>query len=430
VRGPAAEVVADRRDLHAHPETAWTEFRTTARVVQRLRALGYRVRYGREVVREQARMGVPEAAALEAAWERAAAEGADPALLEAMRGGFTGCVGELEGAAGPGPTVALRFDIDALPVTEADAAAGHRPAREGFASRHPGAMHACGHDGHTAMGLGVAAALAAARARMAGRVRLVFQPAEEGTRGAAAMVAAGVLEGVQDLLCVHLGAQSHVSGEVLPGVTGFLATTKLDAEFLGKEAHAGLAPEEGRSALVAAAFAAVGLHALPRHSEGNSRVNVGVLRAGSGRNVVAGQAQLLFELRGETTAVVDYLERQAAAVVAGAAAMYGVEHRLRRAGAAPSASSDPALMALVARVAEATPGVRRVGEPCRAGASDDAATMMAAVQAAGGRATYVIIGSELPSGHHTPRFDIDEAVLPIGVGVLAGTALELLGAHP
>jgi aminobenzoyl-glutamate utilization protein A len=240
------------------------------------------------------------------------------------------------------------------------------------------------------------------------------------------MVAGGLLDGVDYFLCPHVGAQSHVTGEIIPGVTGFLATTKVDVRFRGREAHAGLAPQEGRNALLAACMATLGLHAIPRHSGGNSRVNVGVLRAGSGRNVIASTAELELELRGDTTEVVEFMGDQARAVVEGAARANGVESRFEVVGHAPSAASDQEVMDAVERVARAIPGVRRIGLPCRAEASDDATTMMRRVQEQGGKAAYVIIGTHLPDGHHTPRFDIDESVMAAGIGTLAGAALELL----
>lgn len=417
--------IADRRDLHRHPETGWTEFRTSAVLVERLRELGWAVRWGRELYDGAERLGLPPEGALDAAYERARAEGADARVLEPMQGGWTGCVADLEGAA-PGPRVALRFDIDALPVPEADGPE-HRPAREGFASSHPGLMHACGHDAHTAMGLGVAEVLSRTRDAWKGTVRLVFQPGEEGTRGAAAMVAAGLLDGFGAFLCPHVGAQSQRSGEIVAGISGFLATCKLDLRFTGREAHAGLAPEDGRNALLAAAAAVVQLHALPRHSGGNSRVNVGVLRAGTARNVVPGFAECQLELRGETTEVVAELERRARLIAEATAAAHEVEIEVTLAGAAPSARSDEAVMAAVERVASAVHGVEHVASARRAGASDDATAMMRRVQEQGGVAAYVIVGSALADGHHTPHFDIDESVLRIGIATLAGAALELLG---
>lgn len=420
----ADQTVADRRDLHKHAEPGWLEFRTTAKVITRLRALGWRVRWGKELYGGVDRWGVPSEEELAAGYQRARAGGVQDELLEPMAGGWTGCVAELDGA-GPGRTVALRFDIDGLPVPEATSD-DHLPAREGFGSVHQGIMHACGHDAHTAMGLGVAEALTRTREHWRGTVRLVFQPGEEGTRGAASMVAAGLLDGVDAFLAPHVGAQSHRSGEIIPGISGFLATSKLDVRFTGAEAHAGLAPETGHNALIAAAAAALQLHAMPRHAGGNSRVNVGVLNAGTARNAVAGSARLLMELRSESAAVVAELERRTRLIVAGTAAAHEVESEIVVAGKAPSARSDERAMAAVAAAARAVPGVERVSEPVVAEASDDATAMMCHVQEQGGVAAYLIVGTHLPSGHHTPRFDVDERVLPPGVATIAAAAVDLL----
>jgi aminobenzoyl-glutamate utilization protein A len=423
------QTIRRRRDLHQFPEPAWTEFRTASLCAAALAEAGWNVRVGRAVCADEARMGLPSAVELDAAYQAALTAGGDPTWMEQMRGGYTGVAATLQGAL-PGPTIALRFDMDALEVPEARDGEKHRPAREGFVSQRQGLMHACGHDAHTSIGVAVGQLLAQVKDRLKGTIHIILQPGEEGTRGAASMVAAGVLDKADYFLCPHVGAQSHITGEVIPGITSFLATVKLDAWLIGREAHAGLAPEEGRSALIGAAQAALGLHAIPRHSTGNSRVNVGLLRAGSGRNVVAGEAYLKLELRGATTEITDYLEVQARSVIAGAAAMWGLEHRIERVGAAPSASSDSALMERIAAIATTLPNVKQLGTPCHAPASDDATAMMRRVQEQGGQAAYVILGTDLPSGHHTPRFDIDESCMLTGIQLFSLAALELTGTLP
>lgn len=425
----AAEVfpqaVKRRRDLHAFPEPAWTEFRTASLCAAALSRAGWDVRVGESVCLPGARMGVPAAAELELAYQQALDAGGDAAWMEEMRGGFTGVFATLKGPK-PGPTVAFRFDMDALEVLE-ERDQVHYPVREGFVSRRPGLMHSCGHDAHTSIGVAVGEVLGRLQNTLKGTCHILLQPGEEGTRGAASMVAAGLLDGVDYYLAPHVGAQSKVTGEVIPGITNFLATVKLDVRFYGKEAHAGLAPEHGRHALMGAAQAALGLHAIPRHSTGNSRVNVGVLRAGSGRNVIPGEAFMKLELRGETNEIIDYLEDQARNVIAGAAAMWGLTQEVNRVGAAPSASSDPEMMELIARIARELPGVHTIGNPCRAAASDDATAMMLRVQQQGGKAAYVILGTALPSGHHTPRFDIEESCIRTGIELFSLAALELTG---
>ena len=197
------KTVARRRDFHKHAEVAWTEFRTAAIVAQALAGLGYQVLTGDDAVDGNAMMGVPPAAELARQVERALAQGADPTWVHKMRGGKTGVLGVMRFGK-PGPTVALRVDMDANDLVEAEESK-HRPAREGFASINKGAMHACGHDGHTAMGLGVAEVLAGLKDRLAGSIKLIFQPAEEGVRGAKAMMAKGLVDDVKYLVGAHLG---------------------------------------------------------------------------------------------------------------------------------------------------------------------------------------------------------------------------------
>lgn len=417
------DLVRWRRDLHRHPETAWTEFRTSALIAQRLAGLRWDVALGQKILKPGARMGVPSPDVVDEAYRRALDEGAPEDLLREMQGGFTGVLARMDGA-GPGPALAFRFDIDALDVPES-MEASHRPAREGFASIHPGAMHSCGHDGHTAIGLGVATVLAGLRDQWPGTVTLVFQPGEEGVRGARAMVEQGVVDHCSVMVCCHLGAQSRTTGHVIGGISGFLATTKLDAIFTGIEAHAALDPERGRSALLGAATAILNLHAVPRHSGGESRINVGVCQAGSARNVTPGRALLKLETRGATADVNDSLEARAREILAGAAAMHGLGLDVEVAGATPSAASDPALIARVRDAAARVSEVTEFRESAFANASDDACAFMRRVQQRGGLASYLIIGARLASGHHTRTFDFDEAALPIGVEVLSHLACDL-----
>jgi len=287
-------------------------------------------------------------------------------------------------------------------------------------------MHACGHDGHTAMGLGLAAFLPTIAGGWRGRVKLIFQPAEEGSRGAGPMVAAGVLADVDYFLAAHLGVAALETGLVACGAHGFSPTTKLNAYFLGEAAHAGGEPQAGRNALLAAAAATVQLHAIARHGGGNSHINVGVFHGGTARNIVADRAELKLEVRGQTDAINDYMLAAAKRVLQGAAATHGVELKVEMAGKAGAASCDPALKAVVRRAAESV-GAAKVVDSLPMGASEDASLMMAAVQGRGGHATYLLVGTPLPAGHHHPRFDFDEAALANGVELAAAVARELLG---
>ena len=241
------EMVARRRDLHHHPEPGWTEFRTASIVATELKSLGYDVIMGVDAINKSSMMGVPSEEKLKKEQQRAISEGADPALVEKMTGGLTGVVGVMH-FAGEGPTVGLRFDMDSNDVTETDDPQ-HRPNKEGFASCHDGAMHACGHDGHTTVGLAVAKILAHFKDQLKGTVKLCFQPAEEGVRGAKAMVDSGVVDDVDYMLGAHFGFKMKETGSIACNVTGFLATGKYDARFTGRASHAGAAPEAGRNAV-------------------------------------------------------------------------------------------------------------------------------------------------------------------------------------
>ena len=233
-------LIERRRDLHRHPEPGWTEFRTASLVATTLESLGYEVATGEEAVAKDSMMGLPSADVLRAAEERAVSEGAEPRWLERMKGGLTGVVGTLRFAK-PGPVVALRFDMDSNDVDETDAP-DHLPNREGFASLHAGAMHACGHDGHTTVGLAVANLLSERRDDLAGTLKLIFQPAEEGVRGAKAMTDRGVVDDVDYMLGAHFGFKMKETGSIACNVTGVLATGKFVASFTGQASHAGAAP--------------------------------------------------------------------------------------------------------------------------------------------------------------------------------------------
>lgn len=413
-----------RRDFHRYPETAWTEFRTATLIADELTRLGYAVEVGAAVINETAMMGVPAADVLERHMQRAVAQGANPVQIEAMRGGKTGVVATLRGNR-PGPVLALRFDIDANEATEAQDEQ-HRPWREGFASCNDGAMHACGHDAHAAIGLGVATLLASCSASFGGTLKLVFQPAEEGVRGAKAMVEAGVVDDVDWLLGMHIGFLADREGLLICGTDGFLATTKLDALFRGIPAHAGAAPQEGRNALLAAANAALNLHAISRHGDGVSRINVGVLEAGKGRNVIAERAVLKLETRGATSEIDRYMRTEALRLIQGAAQMYGVSVAVEEVGGAAGGKSDAAVMTRLRQAAlhhELFDDVQDFGS---LGASEDFTCFLERVQQRGGQGGYAMIGIDRAAGHHDGRFDFQETVLARATALLAIAALDFL----
>jgi aminobenzoyl-glutamate utilization protein A len=416
-----------RRDLHAHPELGLREYRTAARVCDVLSALpDCVIRVGPEAVSAAACHGAPTPAEATAARAEAIAAGANPKWVDMMGEGLTGVVAEWTFPQ-PGPTLAFRVDMDALPVTESGAAT-HAPLREGFASQQNGRMHACGHDGHTAIGLGLASMIAdrSAKENWGGRLRIIFQPAEESCAGAAPMVAAGAVDDVDYFIAGHLGISAGETGLVSCGTHGLLATTKMDLVLRGVAAHAGIKPHEGRNALLAAASLTLQLHAISRHGGGDSRVNVGVLRAGSGRNVIADTAELAFEVRGTTTEVNEFMTAEARRIIDATALAYDVTAELLIAGSAQSGQCDPALKRVVREAAESLPQTRKVVDSLELGGSEDATYFMNAVQARGGQATYLLIGSALAAGHHHPAFDFDEKSLLHGVELYVAIASRLL----
>ncbi len=416
-------IIACRRDLHTYPEAGWTEYRTTALAIKKMRALGYEITCGEKCLNRASMMGVPNAEALKKHEQRALTQGADAAILDEMQG-LTGFWADMKFSNDP-ITVALRFDMDANDVQESHDNA-HKPAAQGFASVNDGVMHACGHDGHVAMGLAVAEVLAGLQDTLKGTVRFIFQPGEEGCRGAQPMVEAGAMEGVDYALGLHVSFQAAQSGQLICGTMGFLATTKWDVSFTGKQAHAGAAPQEGKNALLAAAVCALNLHAISRHGDGITRINVGKLVAGQGRNVLPPNGLLLMETRGATSELNDYMIEKSENIVKAAAQMYECEYSITAVGSAQSAQSDAELMTMVAKEAKTIPYYTDIMESKDFGACEDFTHMMRAVQKNGGKSTYLQVGMDRAAGHHNDKFDFDEAGLVPAIELICKCACKLL----
>ena len=242
-----------------------------------------------------------------------------PESARYFRENGTAMVVDLDGDR-PGPRWGLRIDIDALPMRESDDPA-HFPVANGFAATN-GAMHACGHDANVAMGVGLLHRLA--DRDFAGSLRILFQPAEEGVRGAQTMIDAGVADPIDTMLAVHMAGELAV-GSVVGSFTGGMATRKLKADFAGRASHAAGSPETGRNALLAAAMAALGIMAIPRFSSADTRLNVGTLVAGDGVNIVPSTAVMTCEARATDDEVVDELVDRIRSIVEGAARTQGVE---------------------------------------------------------------------------------------------------------
>lgn len=421
------ELIQLRRDFHRYPETSWLEMRTSAKIAEYLTELGMEVLTGKDVCREEARIGVPDPDILERHFSQVKEQGAPARFLtEELEQGYTGVVGILR--CGEGPTVALRFDIDALPMEEAEDLE-HRPFREGFSSQNPGMMHACGHDCHAAIGLGTARILSELRDQLHGTVKFLFQPGEEGTKGAYAMVENGHLDGVDYFAGTHVAPDDKEDdGDITPGTYGSLATCKYNVFFHGQAAHAGGFPEEGKNAVLAAAHAAVGLSGIARHSQGISRVNVGVIRGGSNSNVVADEAMISMEVRGETDEINQYMDRRAKEICQAAAMMEECSCEMRLMGRAPSQVSSPELIDRISNlVRNHLPQYRVSSNPnAKNWGSEDIGFMMNRVQEQGGLAVYMRTMTKMASPQHTVRFDVDEDVLVKGAVSFSAIVCDLL----
>jgi len=418
-----ARLAQIRRDLHRHPELSWLEYRTTAVIAEHLAGLGYAVRAGAELY-QQAPHNWPQASAREAAWQQAAAAlGSDHHWLQHCHSGYSGVVATLDSGQ-PGPCYGFRFDMDALPITEATDH-DHQPQTQGYASQHDGVMHACGHDGHVSAGLGLAQVLAQGldqslqteKTAWTGKVHLFFQPAEEVAGGGQYFAELPELAEVDRFASFHIGITGQ--REIVLDAT-WLAARIIDVSLHGRSSHAGNAPQDGNNALLAACTVIQNLYALPRHSGGMTRVNIGRLHSNNAHNVISDQACFRLEVRGGDDAVCDALMARAQAVINGAAAMHGC------AAESSTVSRFEAQDNHAALVQKLQTALHDIGVPqqairvsYRVPASEDATSMSRVVQANGGEATHLLIACDTRGGHHNPRFDFDEDLLPWAVDVLA-----------
>ncbi len=265
------------------------------------------------------------------------------------------------------------------------------------------------------IGLGVLEAIS--ESDFSGTFKVFFQPAEEKGGGGRPMAKSEHMSDVDYLFAIHIGLD-HPTGEVVAGMVKPLAVSNLSVTFRGKSAHAGLAPNDGQNAMQALGTAIQNTYAIPRHADGTTRVNIGRVEGGTAANVIAEQIEAEAEVRGETTRLMEYTKTKFENTVHAAAAMHECDADVTVDGQAPRADSDPELAAIVSETARSHDAVNNVIDTIRFGASEDATYLMDAVQEQGGLATYVIVGTDHPTGHHTATFDIDEASLPIAVEVL------------
>lgn len=415
-------LIKQRRKRHQYPEIGFAEYVTTYELSEQLAGKGFELFYGTDFLTSDERMGVPDVQFLKQQEQRALDYGIPLDFLERIKGGHTGLAAVLD-TGKPGPNFAYRFDIDALPIEEDDTSS-HVPAKEAFRSNISGMMHACGHDGHAAVGLGLAEYLSKQKDHLRGKYTIIFQPAEEGGRGAKAVVDKGWLDDIDYFLSGHVGIHNLPSGTVAAATSKFLASSKINAKFNGKSAHSGLEPNEGRNALLAAASATMNLHGIARHKDGATRVNVGTLHAGTGRNIIADRALMEIETRGETNDLDEYMQQNALRILRASAAMFDVELEIEHMGKAISTDADLEFAEIVQRACAASK--LNIVPHLPIGASEDVTYMIERVRERGGQATFMIFASPLPAGHHHPRFDYEEQALTAGLETLIRTTDHLL----
>jgi len=415
-----------RQDFHKHAEAGWHEIRTCSIIADHLIKLGYtKVLMGRECFDADKRMGLPPQEKLDEVYQRALEQGAIQPYAEKFKDGFTCVIAVLE-TGRPGPVIATRQDIDALGVFECQDPEKHRPAKEGFASINPGEMHACGHDGHATIGMTVAETLMKFKDQLCGTVKIIFQPAEEGVRGARGIAYSGVLDDVDYLIGVHMGGREKGSDTEL----GFsyatcMANAKLDVYLTGKACHAA-APQNGNNAMLAMAAIVQGVYGIPRASVGDARINVGQVIAGSGRNVVCDRVKMVMELRGLNQASLDYLQPYAERIIEHAAAMHGCTAEWHLMGATPSVPLDtPEFVDEL--VAFAKKLGYKVRDPKPGPSSEDFSYLAQRVQAHGGKTAFFRCMSDMAAAGHAVTYDFNEKDLPNGAKFFCAAITKLMG---
>lgn len=426
-----------RRLFHRYPEIGWLTWFSSVFIAEQLDQMGYEILVGNEIFHGISLMDFPSEEE-----NRRARQAAQIRLLSYMpeeridywfkrHDQRTGLTAFIQGKQGPGNVHKLkvyRFDMDALMVEESQSE-DRIPIQEGFSSEIAGQFHACGHDGHMALGLTLAHYIAEHIDTLSNDYMLIFQPAEEGVRGAVGFCHAWEQYGckkIDELYCCHIGFAPEDT--LVAGAEGFLATSKFDVSFLGKSAHAGLAPERGKNALMAATRAAVWMEEIERPEGGISRLNVGQMRAGESRNTIPERAWMQIETRGATIALNQYMKEAALDCIAKAAAAYGVTYEVEWKGESVNARSSQALTEKVYELAFALQNTEKeetVFRNCLQtypfAASDDGAVMMDYVQKSGGQAVYMLLGCKLRGLHHEREFDFDEKVLERALAIYQRT---------
>lgn len=380
-----SQVVEWRRALHQHPEVAFQEHDTARFIRERLAAI--------------------------------------PGVVVTTPSP-TGTLGVLR-LGRPGPVVALRADIDALPI--------HEENDLPYRSRRDGVMHACGHDGHTAMLLGVATALARHRDTLAGEVRFLFQHAEEQSPGGAEeLVRAGVMDGVDAVLGVHLWA-SLPAGRIalIPG-PAMAAPDTFEITIEGQGGHAAI-PQDTVDPVAIGALVVTGLqHIAARMVDPLEPVVVSVTQfhAGTASNVIPGQAVLGGTVRTFDPALRERVPPLIDRLVQGTCAAHGARGVVRHQRGYRPVVNDPALTARLAGVVRAALGEGVLAELRPSMGGED---FSAYQQRAPGVFAFVGAGNDaagIRHPHHHPRFQVDEAALAQGMAYLLAATHALLEGRP
>ncbi|MBQ4371989.1 MAG: amidohydrolase [Firmicutes bacterium] len=423
-------MVENRRDFHKFAEGGWHEVRTCSIIADFLTKLGVdELILGKDCFVAEDRMGLPDQEELDRVYERALEQGAVPEFAPFFKDGFTGVEAVID-TGRPGPVVGFRTDIDALGVFESQDPATHRPAKEGFASINPGEMQACGHDSHATIGMMTAETIKKFKDQLCGKFKFVFQPSEEGVRGAKAMAGTGFLDDVDYMMAMHIAPLNPACPEEDFNFRykTCMANAKLDVYLYGKACHAA-APESGNNAMLAAAAIILGIYGIPRASVGDARINVGQVIAGSGRNVVCDRVKMVMELRGLTAASLEYLEPYARRIIEHGAAMHGCTAEIKLMGATPAVVIDsPDFTDTLVEVANDI-GFKALPAPQGTVAtSDDYAYMADRVIQHGGKSCYISYRTDEAAPHHATTFDFaNEKDMTKAVKIFLAGALKVAG---
>lgn len=404
------ELIRLRRHFHKYAEPAWMEFLTTAKIIEELENYNLNLYYGKEIYFNK-RMGLPEKSILES--YKNSISISDIEKKEEILDSYTGLIAVLD-TKKIGPNIGFRFDIDANELCESNSL-GHLPNILNFSSKNSFAMHACGHDAHMSIGIELAKILASNIKKLKGKIIFIFQPAEEGVRGAYSLMNNPIIDKLDYLAGMHIGMDVK-SGEIGVGSHGFLATKKIDIIFKGKASHAGASPEKGHNALLAASSAVLNFNSLAQHSMGEARINVGKLNAGSGRNIIANKAKIEMEIRGENDHIISYLYDGVNRIVEGSAISYDCSYEIEIKGQAPSLISYDEEFIKNLRNYYKEKSYKLVDANLKG--SEDIAYLLNEVRKAGGKTVHFILGSNLKDSHHSEEFDINEKDMLRGVNLM------------